>query len=421
MNLLKNAVVDKKLYKVVYLPVENYQREYAAKKKIAGQLQKEGFFCVLARKEVITTALKANLVFPGVFFAKDLIPGSSAVIKKISGRGHRIIAHDEEGLVQFSWKDYTKRRCARDLYSYIDHLFCWGINQRNAVLEYDLGFSSDDLSIVGHPRADIAASMRPLQGGRPSKIVFSLKFGDVNHKHGQQFWLFNQCRMSNDRSHKFREYTKRRLQYKNRLLKKYISLIKKTIENFPRVEIIIRPHPSEDPGFWRREFRKYPAVTVRNKKPITSEFFEPVLLIHTGCTTGIEAYLAGCYVISYEPIDNSEFEIELPGRFGIKTQSDEAVISLVMYSLDYGFAPSSWSEVSDSLRYDLEISKNKPSVSKIGAVVKDKYSGSRALTLWQKMWVILALALLGSLHLFRKWYSWFAKRLIFTFAPRDIS
>ena len=57
------------------------------------------------------------------------------------------------------------------------------------------------------------------------------------------------------------------------------------------------------------------------------------VVIHTGCTTAIEAFLMGKPVISYKPISDERFEIRLPDSISMSARSDAECSGLIEAAL----------------------------------------------------------------------------------------
>ncbi|KZR73697.1 hypothetical protein [Prochlorococcus marinus] len=58
----------------------------------------------------------------------------------------------------------------------------------------------------------------------------------------------------------------------------------------PHIQYILRPHPVLDPTFWLNKFSAYKNISVICKGSVTPWIYGAVCTVHSGCTTGLEAY-----------------------------------------------------------------------------------------------------------------------------------
>ena len=73
-------------------------------------------------------------------------------------------------------------------------------------------------------------------------------------------------------------------------------------EVFPRTNIIVRPHPMEDFTSYERAFSSYPNIHVVHEGNIIKWLLAADIIIHNGCTSGIEGFLLEKPIISYLPL-----------------------------------------------------------------------------------------------------------------------
>lgn len=69
----------------------------------------------------------------------------------------------------------------------------------------------------------------------------------------------------------------------------------------PEVPIVLRPHPSEDHRLWQRGYRDTPRVRIEASGVFTPWVMAADILVHTSCTTGLEAFLMDCPAVSLTP------------------------------------------------------------------------------------------------------------------------
>jgi hypothetical protein len=99
------------------------------------------------------------------------------------------------------------------------------------------------------------------------------------------------------------------------------------------------------------------------------------MVIHDGCTTAIESFLAGVPIINYKPIENPAYDIKLPNQLGIKCKDEKEVIQAI---LDIDFDAESFIKVNrlsadtKSLMKNLEGDTYDNFVNLLDMLVKEK-------------------------------------------------
>ena len=71
---------------------------------------------------------------------------------------------------------------------------------------------------------------------------------------------------------------------------KFSDLVLKLAENNPQVNFVFRPHPVLDPRYWCNKFASIKNISVVEKGSIHAWIYGADFTIHSGCTTGLEAY-----------------------------------------------------------------------------------------------------------------------------------
>lgn len=93
-----------------------------------------------------------------------------------------------------------------------------------------------------------------------------------------------------------------RLKYEEMALSETIAIIDWLIEA-TELDVVVRPHPAENPDFWTERYRDNARVLVVKKSDPVAWIQHARLLIHSDSTTGIEAALLGTPTINLSPDD----------------------------------------------------------------------------------------------------------------------
>lgn len=312
-----------KMPKYLYIVVETKVRELDSKILLSLEALKYDFNIIIGSKRLMH---KIYLIQDsGFFFYKDSVKDMQPVFEKLKSKNFKIIVHDEEGFVQWNWKDYAKRRIVFNTIKHVDLFFCWGKSQQKSINSVLPG-NNLNTKIVGSPRIDILSKKirdyNKIKNIYHKKIILiNTKFGDVNFGGNGKNWIEKykeSNKLSDEEINNFDKMTS----YKKKLLSHYLSLVNFLSLNLPNEIIILRPHPSENIEFWKSKFKNHNNIFIRKDESIGFWLHQSKLLIHTGCTTAIEGFLMDIPVIAFKPIESKDFEIKLPDDVSLKCYSE---------------------------------------------------------------------------------------------------
>jgi hypothetical protein len=111
------------------------------------------------------------------------------------------------------------------------------------------------------------------------------------------------------------------------------EMVGKIAEAFPNHTVLIRPHPSESHEIWIQAAKGCSNVQVHIEGHVIPWLLAADSIIHNSCTTGLESYLLGRPVFSYQPITSERFDKKLPNTLSQKATSCEELIKLIETSL----------------------------------------------------------------------------------------
>lgn len=321
--------------KYLYFTIEQKNRELDSKILLAMEAAKKGYVVIIGTKRLMHLIPKFR--FPkGIYFYKEAMAGRESLFREIQAKGHKVVVHDEEGFVQFNWDNYkTGGYISFDTLKYVDQFLCWG-NEQFKVLN-DIK-NENNLNVVvsstGHPRLDLLKKDVRTYNKEENKfnkkiILINTKFGVGNYKTGVDNYLVKQFSDDPLMSEENKDLLKRLADYDVRLLKEYEHLIDELVINFPNELIVIRPHPVENMEFWESRYSKYDNVLITREKPVGYWLQQAEVVLHTGCTTAIESFLIDTPVIAYKPINEPEFDIELPNAVSFKVQTIDECANMI--------------------------------------------------------------------------------------------
>ena len=319
---------------LIYLPVETSRREMVAKIFTAAALASKGYPVVVFKSNFFE---HNGWPSPGVYIGKNCFRnsgfGNEEHYNVLKRNGIRVWHLDEEGgIYQGSSEDGWRRMLLKRLNPAVlqkgDKICTWGQWQRQAFLELDPKCS---VCVTGSPNFDMFSSTyshalsefdRIETDDRENFILVNTRFTASNgllsiKRHLQED--------SPSAQHVDQRLLRHLISQSGILLYSFISLVQKLAESLPNDEIVLRPHPAEDPELYYDLLAGFPNVSVEWRGDVGSWIRRCRALIHNGCTTAVQAQIAKKPVITYLPIREADSP-GLPNLIGEKCETVGAVI-----------------------------------------------------------------------------------------------
>ena len=330
----------------LYLPVETSVRELDSKLLLAAAALTKGFIVLVGKKGPIKK--NALLIGQGVYLHKSHMDSADIqYISELFEKGISITALDEEGLVQPSMEYYTRTRVGDgEIFKYLCRTFSWGEVQETWLKSIKKS-NSTRIVITGNPRFDLlrepyrkifSEKVKLIRDKFSDFILVNTNFSAGNFSSSYRVSYIEFMRSNGFLTRKSDEqyYVDNEMYYRS-LFKEYVKAVKSISKSIPSLNIVIRPHPSEDNSTWLNEFRNYPNVHVESEGNVVNWILASMAVIHTGCTTGIEAFIANKLVLRYHPIYNDDFELPLPNSLGESYSSLELLIERLKLLISVNF------------------------------------------------------------------------------------
>jgi surface carbohydrate biosynthesis protein len=311
----------------VLFPIEIGTRELDSKLVMASALAAEGCRSIVGYKEALKAIaqLSRGVVWQGksLFSSKtrdhvadDLISRDSAIM----------FLHDEGGIHQVSaWKqNVLKKHRVDDLRTRdISRVCVWGERQKEVISEFAAELSGV-LVVTGSPRFDLchpkfswlvdAQDQKEIATCTPF-ILICTRFVNAAHAEGQEVPFLRRMYSTGwpesfDAS-AIADVVFTQWQQAVHDFADLVVLVKEIALAYPNYTLVLRPHPSENLTFYRQAFSRFKNVTVRRDKSVLNWIRSAALVIHSNCTTGIEAVLAGRPVLNLLPASAGRVGLDL--------------------------------------------------------------------------------------------------------------
>jgi surface carbohydrate biosynthesis protein len=303
------------------IPVENQVRELDPKLLLACVAANRGFVSVIGFRREIHFNIAS---FPaGIYVSKSMTDASDSMFKIMRKLGCQVVAWDEEALVHLPPEIYYSRRLSPVAVKMVSHFFAWGQDSADLWQNYRHFPSTTPIHVTGNPRCDL---LRP-----DIRCYYDEEAGKIHDQYGD-FLLVNtnfnhvnafssvqnlfRPMTKKDREPKFgraafgmtREYAQGLHRLKQGVFGAFQKMIPELEQAFPNFNIVVRPHPTENPEVYQRIAASCSRVRVTNSGNIVPWLMATRSVIHNGCTTGLEATIMGVPAVSYRAVVDTDYD-----------------------------------------------------------------------------------------------------------------
>ena len=326
------------------IPIENQVRELDPKLLLAVVAAKEGITSYIGYRTEIDIVISE--LPRSIYLAKSFTQRSDKMFRILSKLGHIICAWDEEALVHYPPDIYFTRRLSATALQYVPHLFAWGKENRDLFQSYPQLPEKLPIHVVGNPRLDLLRKqflpyyqdeINKIKQQHGKFILINTNFGNVN-AHLPYLNLFieqdaqgNYSNMGRGAIGMGQEFAQGRAKYKQAIFQKFLQLVPYLSASLNDLNIIIRPHPVENKEPYYKLAANYKNVKVVQQGNVIPWLRAASALVHSGCTTGIEAFLSDKPAIAYVPIEEPRFGYDaiLPNQLSHNCLSQEDVLAMI--------------------------------------------------------------------------------------------
>lgn len=286
---------------VAYLPIEIKYREMPSRLMIAAHLLGAGYTVIVGSHWALIDPANQKALPPGLFLFKSMNRIQGNAMAMLRGNGHMIAGTDEE-VLQFiddpgymaAFSEIAANSCTL--------FFAQSEAHRQAVERY-FPQLKDKVRIAGNVRVDLMspenrtlfealdARVAPLK----PYILFNTNYGLVNSVWADSNRTTAMAEATGmfdgpDRAQKVREY-QAFLAWEAANNRAMVALIQWVVNNGKGLNFVLRPHPSERPRYWEQVLAPVPRAHIIARSDPHPWILGAELVIHTGCTTGLETVL----------------------------------------------------------------------------------------------------------------------------------
>ncbi len=323
-------------------PIETINRELDYRLLLAASLAGEGHTIYIAQhdflNEIIPYLKEGGLYLGKNIFHKIAEQEDYNYYHLVKNNGFDVLYMHEEGAVfegvEEDWKKRLVRSYDTTIFDEKDVVCDWGDFQANFDRERT---PKATVLATGHPRFELykphwrfyyldKANEYKDNYGKYIMVMGNYIIG--NHGLGYQH-VFSEkggYEVTNEEQRLYRvgHYT-----YHAQQMHAMVELTHHLATQFPQINFIYRPHPSENQHYYETVFKGVHNIIVNHNGEVGPWIAGAVGLIHDGCTTAIEATLAEIPVMNYKPLNNNHYQYWLPNQLGGKVATLEEATELM--------------------------------------------------------------------------------------------
>ncbi|MCI5207889.1 MAG: hypothetical protein D3910_03670 [Candidatus Electrothrix sp. ATG2] len=318
--------------KWLFIPVEVKVRELQAKTLLACLAAERGFKVVLGEAHAVRNSL--HQLPAGIVLEKGVSPSKVDSFARFRELGNLVVAWCEEGLVFFDDDDYIRRKVSKQDLEQVDCFFAWGQYHADVITKKFPEMKSRVLC-SGNARLDLlrpefrdvfSAETQKIRSTIGPFILVNTNFSHCNHKKGEGGYLEVLRNAGKITSEAEEAFAAGWMAHKKRLFDAFVPMVRRVSEKFPEYKVIVRPHPGENHETWRIFFETDSNVEVVHQGGAVPWILASSVVLHNGCTTGIEAFLLEHPAVAYRPVISDVYDQFLPNSVNFQADNEDQLI-----------------------------------------------------------------------------------------------
>lgn len=305
----------------IIMPIEVQRRELDAKLIVATLAAGRGFKTIIGRDQMVRRM--AAYLPKGILFDKSIEGNRDSKVSRYHRLGYRITAMDEEGTgFLMAPEAFMRTRLSNKTLNKTSRWFCINEAVRDICVA-EFPDHQEKFVTTGLGRTDtwrkqfqglFESEAKAIRAKVGKFILFNSNFATVNHARGEAFVL-KQMKRTQALDKTTAEDDEKLLRENTANLVAYTELLPKLLEWFPEHTLVIRPHPGEYLPYWTDRFGDNNRVVFSSGGVVTPWILASDIVLHHGCTTGVEAELMEQAQVNYAPIPDEHHDGEIPRAF----------------------------------------------------------------------------------------------------------
>jgi surface carbohydrate biosynthesis protein len=280
--------------------------------------------------------------------------------------GYKICVSDEESFwVYVDPAGFLDSRVSAGTLGCVEYYFAWGKRQASAMCESYPQFSKQ-IVVTGTPRADVwrkeysdfyTHEVAAIKNKYGKYILLPSNFSGVVNIKGPDFVIAQAKKYQQIKTPADERQLRDRMDHVANNLELFIKACHAIRNEFKDHAIIVRPHPTDDHGFWRNAVAEINNCHVVYEGSPAPWLLGADAIFHHGCSTGIEARIMGKCSVAYHPLRNKVFDSHPSTMIGPVVESESKLLEFIGKSIslqgDCECVPAKVEEYMEAVRGEL--------------------------------------------------------------------
>ena len=315
--------------RTLLIPVETAAREFDGKLLLALTARERGWDVFLGSQGAMRHRY-ASLP-KGVYLSKSARRDNNKYFSRMRAYGHRIAVLDEEVLIRES-DDIFNMKHEIGAFKDVELVLTWGDDSKKFLQKLPQ-LKNVEIVATGNPRIDMLSKrvreyysqeVEKIKSQHGEYVLFNSNFSNVNHfiPGHTRFKLASWVSKSRQ-TQIFSDLKARKIS----LMDSFVRLVPELAEKIAPKKLIIRPHPSESDEIWKRAIQGNENAAVVFQGSVVPWILGAEAVVHSGCTTAVEATMLGVPCVSLSPF--SDQDLSLPDSLSLRCSTEGSVIETV--------------------------------------------------------------------------------------------
>ncbi len=367
----------------IHMLLEVKARELEGRALIAFRAALSGHQVFIGRASQIIEGIRLGVLPAGVCFEKSISAAKKDRLESRFKYNNILVCQDEEsGLLSESYEEFLNIRSSAETLALTTAFFCWGGHDA-AAWKMRYPQFAEKIYITGSPRVDFwrrdfdayffdeVLSLKRKYG---SYVLVVSNFAAANGIISPEELLARAWDSGYVKNNQEAHAYMSSLSDDARMFQEFVVLLRDLSARSLGVQFVVRPHPAERFEPWLDSLDGCSNVHVVFEGGISSWVRGALAIVHNGCTTALESYVAGVPALAYVPFASPRNR-DIPNRLSIcRATADELASDIC--SLLAGLSLSSRSVANDELiEGRLSNVSGETSVARIVSVLDEIFSG----------------------------------------------
>ena len=318
----------------IYIKLEIETRELTSRLVLGMYAAAKGHQVLIGDDELLELVQKKKLN-PGIILEKSITPTNLRIKQLEDYKDNKSITtsiDEEGGLLREEIDTWLNVRFSEKTISLTDKIFCWGKYDYEKLIKLFPKYQKKFV-ITGNPRVNIWGkkykdlfSLPDIKNKKYILISANFGIGVSSKRLSEIFELHKENNYFNNKQYEV-DFVEMK-NYNLELLFKFVSAINYITKRFPNFNFLVRPHPSESVKNWNDFFKKIKNLEISNDFTHSDLIENSEIIIHHGCTAGVEAYARKKKIISFEPMEKKS-NIDFSNRFGYTAKNEIELGNLI--------------------------------------------------------------------------------------------